>query len=74
MRSQFVPLLDESLDDLGSTLSKVRCGEEGSTYPTSLEDIKDRMRTLYRDTYLLLHGKVYPMLTGHIELLDVEAQ
>ena len=40
----------------------------------SLEYIKDRMRTLYRDTYLLLHGKVYPMLTGYIELLDVEAQ
>ena len=38
------------------------------------EYIKDRMCTLYRDTYLLLHGKVYPMLTGHIELLDVEAQ
>ena len=39
-----------------------------------LEYIKDRMRTLYRDAYLLLHGKVYPMLTGYIELLDVEAQ
>ena len=74
MRSQFMPLLDESLDDLGGTLSKVRCREEGRTYLLSLEDIKDRMRTLYRDTYLLLYGKVYPMLTGHIELLDVEAQ
>ena len=40
----------------------------------SLEYIKDRMCTLYRDAYLLLHGKVYPMLTGHIELLNVEAQ
>lgn len=74
MRSQFMPLLDKSLDDLGSTLSKVRCREEGRTYPMILEYIKDRMRTLYRDAYLLLHGKVYPMLTGYIELLDVEAQ
>ena len=74
MRSQFMPLLDKSLDDLGSTLSKVRCREEGRTYPMILEYIKDRMCTLYRDTYLLLHGKVYPMLTGHIELLNVEAQ
>ena len=74
IRSQLMPLLDKSLDDLGSTLCKVRCREEGRTYPMILEYIKDRMCTLYRDTYLLLHGKVYPMLTGHIELLDVEAQ
>ena len=74
MRSQFVPLFDKSLDDLGSTLCKVRCGEEGSTYLMILEYIKYRMCTLYRDAYLLLHGKVYPMLTGHIELLDIEAQ
>ena len=74
MRSQFVSLLDKSLDDLWGTLSKVRCREEGCTYPLCLEDIKDRMRTLYRDAYLLLHGKVYPMLTGYIELLNVEAQ
>lgn len=40
----------------------------------SLEYIKDGMCTLYRDAYLLLQGKVYPMLTGYIELLDVEAQ
>jgi len=74
MRSELMPLREDTLDDLGSMLSEVRRTEKSRTYLMLLQYVEEGMRSCDRDTHLLLHRKLDSVLTWHVELLDIEAQ
>ena len=69
-----MPFADDTLDNFGRALSKVRSAEDRSLDSVLLEYIEQSMCPDGRDTDLLLDGQVYTMLLRYIKLLYIEAK
>ena len=70
-----MPFADNAAHDLWSVFSEIACTEEGCPHVVRPQDVKDTLRTLYRNLHTLAERVIiHAVFTRHIKLLYVKTK